>query len=65
MNVYYIEEHRFYPLKDAGKGRQSVDVGDLVSFRFPHDDQASTGIIVKKYQSNGKTVYDLKKGTEL
>ena len=64
MKVYYIEPHQFYPLKDVGKKRTDVEVGELVSFWFPHDDKATTGRVTRVYELNGKTLHDLEKVRE-
>lgn len=59
MQVFYIPEYRFYPVKDAGKSRNPVSVGDLVSFKFPHRDSHGIGEVVKIYELNGKILHDL------
>ena len=64
MKVYYIEPHRFYPLKDVGKGRNPVVVDDLVSYQFPQDRNATTWRVTKVYEMNGETRHDLEKVRE-
>ena len=59
MKVHFIEESRFYPLRDIGNQRQPVWPGDLVSFHFPHDDKCGVGLVTRVYECNGRRCHDL------
>ena len=65
IQVHFIEEHRFYKLADAGKGRTPAKVGDEVSFWFPHDTRhGSVGVVTSCQYVNGREVYSIRKMRE-